>query len=113
MATISSTGYRPATVQNHCGAQASAVPYGGEHGDQMVMFIGLTPCCGSTGKGSEDSSTGVVCRTCYREVSAKYGTNGWWSLVQAGRDAGCQNPAACADWMLGRLEEATTPAALR
>lgn len=113
MATISSTGYRPATVQNLCGAQASAVPFGGEHGDQMVMFIGLTPCCGSTAKGSADSSTFHVCRTCYAEVSAKYGTNGWWSIVQAGRDAGCQNPAECADWMLSRLEEATTPAALR
>lgn len=113
MATISSTGYRPATVQNHCGAQASAAPYGGEHGDQCVMFIGLTPCCGSTGKGSEDSSTYHVCRTCYREVAAPYGSNGWASIRQAAADAKCPTPDACADWMLSRLEEASTPEALR
>jgi hypothetical protein len=30
----------------------------------------LTPCCQASGKGSE---RGVVCRSCYNEVSAIYG----------------------------------------
>jgi hypothetical protein len=33
----------------------------------------LTPCCYASGKGSIDSSTGICCRTCYRDVDNKYG----------------------------------------
>jgi hypothetical protein len=32
----------------------------------------LTPCCNASGKGAE-SSTGVVCRSCYQEVSERFG----------------------------------------
>lgn len=32
-----------------------------------------TPCCGSFAKGSIDSETGVVCRSCYQEVDEIYG----------------------------------------
>lgn len=110
MATNTFTGYVPATVQNICGAQASAFPYGGESGAQVVMFIGLTPCCGAAATGHEDSSTYHVCRACYAEVAAPYGSNGWSSVRQAAVDAKCPNPDACADWMLDRLEEASSPA---
>jgi hypothetical protein len=33
----------------------------------------LTPCCYASGKGSGDSISGVVCRTCYRDVHHKHG----------------------------------------
>lgn len=42
------------------------------HPDGTEYLIPLTPCCHASGKGSE-SSTGVVCRRCYREVDPKYG----------------------------------------
>ena len=37
-----------------------------------TLLYPLTECCGASGKGSE-SSTGVVCRSCYEEVPALYG----------------------------------------
>jgi len=40
--------------------------------DGAEYLYPLTPCCQASGKGSE-SSTGVVCRACYREVHIKYG----------------------------------------
>jgi hypothetical protein len=33
----------------------------------------LTDCCGASGKGSADAASGVVCRSCYREVSPLFG----------------------------------------
>jgi hypothetical protein len=33
----------------------------------------LTPCCHASGKGSADSPTGVVCRSCYRDVDLYFG----------------------------------------
>src|ERR1043165_1046986 len=42
----------------------------GDYGDEYL--VPLTACCHAQGKGA-DSSTGVVCRTCYREVDPKYG----------------------------------------
>jgi hypothetical protein len=45
------------------------------HDDGNEYLIPLTPCCHASGKGAE-SSTGVVCRACYREVDAKYGGPG-------------------------------------
>ena len=43
------------------------------HSDGTDYLVPLTPCCAAHGKGSADSSTGVVCRACYREVDVKYG----------------------------------------
>ena len=34
----------------------------------------LTDCCEATGKGSADSETGVVCRSCYIEYPTEFGT---------------------------------------
>jgi len=36
------------------------------------MTYALTPCCNATGKGA-DVTTGVVCRSCYEEVSSRFG----------------------------------------
>ena len=36
----------------------------------VYLAYPLTPCCQASGKGSE---RGVVCRSCYNEVSAMYG----------------------------------------
>jgi hypothetical protein len=44
-----------------------------ENGSQYL--IPLTSCCQADGKGSQ-SSTGVVCRRCYREVDSKYASHG-------------------------------------
>lgn len=33
----------------------------------------LTHCCGASAKGSGNSSTGVCCRGCYREIPEWYG----------------------------------------
>lgn len=99
--------YIPTTYTALCGAQAAAVV--DEMFPTVVSFHGLTPCCGAHGKGDADASTGVVCRACYREVSAKYGTSGWESIEQAARDAKCPNPEACADFVLSTLDDRTTP----
>ncbi len=41
--------------------------------DEMPDYlVPLTSCCNASGKGSS-VSTGVVCRSCYRVVSPKYG----------------------------------------
>ncbi len=45
------------------------------HDDGAEYLIPLTPCCHASGKGAE-SRTGVVCRSCYREVDPKYGGAG-------------------------------------
>lgn len=42
------------------------------HDDGAEYLIPLTSCCHASGKGAE-SSTGVVCRACYRGVDPKYG----------------------------------------
>lgn len=34
----------------------------------------LTPCCLASGKGSSNVESGVVCRACYREVDAVFGS---------------------------------------
>lgn len=46
-------------------------------------LVPLTACCHAHGKGA-DSATGVVCRTCYREVDPKYGGPGDLSVAVAG-----------------------------
>lgn len=33
----------------------------------------LTPCCTASGKGSADSPTGVVCRSCFAVVGSEFG----------------------------------------
>jgi hypothetical protein len=40
--------------------------------DGAELLYPLTPCCQASGKGAE-TSTGVMCRACYREVDVKYG----------------------------------------
>ena len=41
--------------------------------DANMVFL-LTSCCESTGKGSAESETGVVCRSCYEPINAAFGT---------------------------------------
>ncbi|WP_394622336.1 hypothetical protein JNUCC0626_50235 (plasmid) [Lentzea sp. JNUCC 0626] len=53
----------------------------GDYGDEYL--VPLTACCHAHGKGA-DSATGVVCRTCYREVDPKYGGPGDLSVPVAG-----------------------------
>lgn len=47
-----------------------------EYGYRVVelgsLRYALTPCCGASGKGA-DCNSGVVCRSCYREVDAYFG----------------------------------------
>lgn len=103
--------YIPTTYTALCGAEAAAAV------DPMfptvVSFHGLTPCCKAHGKGDADASTGVVCRACYREVSAKYGTAGWESIREAARDAKCSAPNECADYILSVLEDGSRPVGQR
>jgi hypothetical protein len=40
----------------------------------------LTPCCLATGKGSDNSDTGVICRACYDDVDTYYG--GYWTAKE-------------------------------
>lgn len=42
--------------------------------DGMMHY--LTRCCGASGKGSANSSTGVVCRSCYQRVDIELSA-GW------------------------------------
>lgn len=51
-------------------------PLGGLLTADFGLVYYLTRCCGASGKGSANSSTGTVCRACYREVSAEFG-RGW------------------------------------
>jgi hypothetical protein len=47
-----------------------AVAQVGPDTNPAYLAYPLTPCCGASGKGSE---RGIVCRSCYNEVSAMYG----------------------------------------
>lgn len=40
----------------------------GAFGEWDNIVYPLTDCCEASGKGSESSPTGVVCRACYRQV---------------------------------------------
>ncbi len=92
--------YAAARRTNHCGVTAEIW----SDAPNVFTLVALTPCCKASGKGG-DSPTGVVCRACYRPVSAKYGTSGWESLLQAARDAKCPCPSECADWLHSVLWE--------
>ena len=98
--------YIPTTYTTICGAEVAAVP---GHDGQTVTFVGLTPCCKASGKGDADSSTGVVCRSCYNEVHSLYGTSGWLSARRAVRDAKCKDGDNCTDHALWTLDQMTTP----
>ena len=93
---MTTTTRYPRTYTALCGASAASDTF-----DNGVMYAyGLTSCCEASGKGNADSPTGVVCRGCYKVVSAKYGSHGWESIREAARDAKCPCPDECADYML-------------
>ncbi|QNL30192.1 hypothetical protein SEA_MARIOKART_65 [Gordonia phage Mariokart] len=79
-----------------CGVQVA-------HNDVLGAYP-LTPCCGATGKGSADASTGVVCRACYREVGIAYGDCGWAAVEMAAAEAGCPCSGECADYTLAQFD---------
>lgn len=83
-----------------CGAKISYLVF--DSGD--FMAVGLTRCCGASGKGNSESSTGVVCRNCYQEVPAAYGGVNAVSIEQANRDANCPVPEDCARHTLWQIQ---------
>lgn len=58
-------------------------PIGGLLTSDGTIVYYLTECCGASGKGSANSATGVVCRSCYRQVPASLGA-GWLVTDEAG-----------------------------
>lgn len=73
------------------------------------MIYPLTACCSASGKGSADSPTGVVCRSCYQPVSAVYGDCGWAAVRDAVAERGCPCPQECADHTVSLLEAEADP----
>lgn len=51
--------------------------------DGAEYLVPLTPCCQASGKGSTNSSTGVLCRNCYEEVDIKYGSHSTVAVARA------------------------------
>jgi hypothetical protein len=93
----------------------------GDDGDEYL--VPLTACCHAHGKGA-DSTTGVVCRNCYREVDPKYSGPGDLSVAVAGarpallffRHRLAPRAASTAPWTtteaaVRTLREATPPTA--
>ncbi len=64
MATLQSTG---ALADDPLGGLITA--------DSGIIYY-LTRCCGASGKGSANSTSGVVCRSCYADVGPEFGL-GW------------------------------------
>ncbi len=95
---MTTTKLSPVRYEAPCGMVAQSDDLGSN--GRTLHALALTPCCKAGSKGSANSSTGVVCRACYREVSAKYGSWGWEALHQAARDAKCPCPSECADHAL-------------
>lgn len=58
-------------------------PIGGLITSDGTIVYYLTECCGASGKGSDISPTGVVCRNCYRTVPSALGA-GWLVADEAG-----------------------------
>jgi hypothetical protein len=71
---------------------------------QTGLVYPLSPCCGASGKGSED---GVVCRNCYELLDELFGAaadiNDHDAIEDWVRDRGCNVPADCATHTIYQL----------
>lgn len=101
MSTITAT---PTTVYTCPTAKVSVVESDG-------ILSMTTPCCGASAKGSGD---GVVCRSCYVEVSPNFGMAAMagddisglaisFREIMAGSNCPC--PEDCTTEMVARVEE--------
>jgi hypothetical protein len=67
-------------------AGVDGISIAADHGDPDFgfhdpIYYPLTRCCHASGKGSENSPTGIVCRACYAPVPAAFGAA--WVGVEA------------------------------